>query len=126
MQDKAENIAWVNVIQSMLRNRTYRAHFQICFVVDSDFGNLERYNNRELPAYGDFYLPANMKFIYASSKPAGETYTGRMIALADKESRWLRDYIIRERCNDGLIEVFNGPFTHFKEWELGMLPPRTS
>jgi hypothetical protein len=126
IKEKWENIAWVNVIQAMRRSPSYSPYFQIGLIVDSNLGNLESYNNRELPVYGDFYLPMNMKFIYASSKPAGETITNMMIALADKEARWLRDYIIREGRGDGLVEVFNEPFTHFKRWEPGMLPPRTN
>jgi hypothetical protein len=55
-----------------------------------------------------------MKFIYASSKIASETYTNLMIALADKESRRLLDYIMRERCDNGLAHAVGEPFTHFK------------
>jgi hypothetical protein len=126
MPDKAENIAWVQVIQAIRCSPTYRPHFQFGFIVDSDLGNLERYNNRELPVYGDFYLPQNMKFIYASSEIASETYTNMMIALADKESKRLRDYIIREGCDEGLRQAVNQPFTHFKQWGPSMLPARTN
>lgn len=86
IQGKAENIAWVQVIQAIRRNLTYKPHFQIGLIVDSDLENLDRYNNRELPVYSDFYLPEKMKFIYASSKPAQETYTSTMIAVADREA----------------------------------------
>jgi hypothetical protein len=114
----------VQVIQAICCNPTYRPHYQFGLIVDSDLENLERYNNRELSIYGDFHLPVNMKFIYASSEIASETYTNMMIALADKESKWLRDYIIRERCDEGLIQAVNEPFTHFKQWDLSGLPAK--
>jgi hypothetical protein len=114
----------VQVIQAIRCSSTYRPHFQFGLIVDSDLENLERYNNRELPVYGDFYLPQSMKFIYASSEIASETYTNMMIALADKESKRLRDYIIREGCDEGLRQAANQPFTHFKQWDPSALPAR--
>jgi hypothetical protein len=113
-------------LQSIRCSPTYRPHFQFGLIVDSDLENLERYNNRELPVYGDFYLPQNMKFIYASSEIASETYTNMMIALADKESKRLRDYIIRERCDEGLRQAVNQPFMHFKQWDPSTFLPRTN
>jgi hypothetical protein len=126
MQGKAENIAWVQVIQAIRRNRTYRPDFQIGIVVDSDLENLDRYNYRALPVFGDFYLPANMTFIYASSERPGETYMNMMIALADKEARRVLDYILREGRDEGLRQPVNEPFTYFRQWDPSALPPRTN
>jgi hypothetical protein len=126
MHGKAENIAWVQVIQAIHRNPSYRPDCQIGIVVDSDLENLDRYNYRALPVFGDFYLPANMKFIYASSERPGETYMNTMIALADKEAGRLLDYILREGRDEGLRQPVNEPVTYFRQWGPSALPPRTN
>jgi hypothetical protein len=123
IKEKAENIAWAFIIQAIQHLPSYRPFLQYGLIVDCDLNNLEKYNNRESPIYNKFYLPDNMKFIYASSE-VKDSAANTMLALADKESRYLRDYIIRERCNPGLIQVLNEPFTHFKEWTYEMLPQR--
>jgi hypothetical protein len=116
IQDKQENVAWTCLIQSLLHNPGYHPALQFGLIVDSDLSNLEMYNSRQLPVYGEFYLPGNMKFIYASSETR-ENLPNMMLDLADKESKRIRDYIIRERCNQGLIPVSNEPYTHIKKWD---------
>jgi hypothetical protein len=68
LQDKAENIAWVALIQALRHNPMYHPDLQVGLVVDSDFTYLELYNNRQIPVYNQFHLPGNMKFTYASSE----------------------------------------------------------
>jgi hypothetical protein len=123
IQDKPENVAWVQLIQALRRSPDYNPALQFDLPVDSDLSRLEMYNTRELPIYDQFYFPRNMKFIYASSQTT-ESAVNRMLAIADKASGYLLDYIIRERLHQDLIPVANEPFTHFKKWEEHMLPRR--
>ncbi len=86
IKDKEENIAWMTAIELIQKNPVVTENLKIGIIVDSDLGNIDRYNNRESPIYGNFYLPANMHLVYASTDGGKEYAANRLISLADKES----------------------------------------
>jgi hypothetical protein len=52
---------------------------KIGLIVDSDLGNHQAFNNREIPIFDDFYLPENVTIIYASDKGGTEYLSTKMI-----------------------------------------------
>lgn len=78
---KIEQETWVKAIQKILTVEPEDR--RIGFVVDSDLGNLEAYSDRSLPLIKDFYLPSNIKLIYASADHSDE-WPNQMIRRCDK------------------------------------------
>lgn len=60
---------------------------QIGLITDHDVMNHEKYNSAILPIYDDFYLPKNVKLIYASSdRGASSNIFSKLIRICDKKS----------------------------------------
>lgn len=56
--EKMENWAWAVVIEKIRKDdKCYALGEKIRIVVDSDLGNIEKYNDKELLIYGNYYLP---------------------------------------------------------------------
>ena len=83
IKEKFENIAWMKVAEILLSQPYYLPSWRVGFIVDSDFGNLDDYNERRKPIFGKFWLPENITLIYASTDAGMEYIPNRMLALAD-------------------------------------------
>lgn len=113
---KPENLVW----REVLRRLHWSLRIQkIALVVDSDLGNIQRYNMRKLPIVDDFFLPSNITMVYASSDVGKEIAFNQVIGLADKEARTILDYVVAQP-NDtrGLRPVVGKPYSHFRKWEI--------
>lgn len=62
-----ENLGWHVLIQAITRSERYRRGKRFALVVDSDLGNLEKYNSSALPYFLHFKLPNNIELVYASA-----------------------------------------------------------
>lgn len=60
----------------------------IGIVVDSDLGNLIKYNEREIPVHDDFFLPDSCNLIYASSDVI-DNWANKLLKFCDKEANQL-------------------------------------
>jgi len=116
IRDKAENIAWQKCIELIQAAPDYKSTKKICMIVDSDLGNIPRYNSREAPIYGNFYLPENIQLIYASTDSGKENIANQMIARCDKEATYLLNQVIKDNNRENLEAVLHQPYTHFKLW----------
>ncbi|MCK9391693.1 MAG: SEC-C domain-containing protein [Syntrophales bacterium] len=113
---KPENVAWKLSIEMIQRNLDFRSTLKVALIVDSDLDNLKRYNSGETPIYGNFYLPSNFKFVYASADVKKENIPNKLIRVADKESSQLLDFIMHHDVGKDLCVVENEPYTHFRFW----------
>lgn len=116
IRDKAENIAWQKCIELIQAAPEYKPSLKICMIVDSDLSNIPRFNSRELPIYGTFYLPENFELLYASTDSGKENIANQMIARCEKEASHLLQQIMNDNNRENLEIVHNQPYTHFKLW----------
>jgi hypothetical protein len=84
--EKPENENWVRLICLVSENCRCSDERKIGIVVDSDLGNIQNYNDKRLPIFGDFYLPDNYELIFASDKVTDNIFN-RMISLSHKLSK---------------------------------------
>lgn len=78
-----EKMGWVELIRAILQDKAYQQDFKIAVVVDSDYGNINKYNNRELPLIGNLYLPPNFELIYASTDTGMNHLQNKLISECD-------------------------------------------
>ena len=86
-QTNPEKNAWKHLIKLIMQNPNYSDKQTFKIIVDSDLGNLHKYNSREIPIHGDFYLPTNFSLIYASSDSGSEYLPNKLIRECDILSR---------------------------------------
>jgi len=115
---KPENLLWRTVIELIQKNPSYSTNLKIALIVDSDLQNISAYNGRKLPIAEDFYLPPNLKMIYASSDSGRENISNRMISLADRWSRRLLKHLMQSDDRKNLQKVENKPYTHYRYWDI--------
>lgn len=84
--EKPENENWIRLIMVINEHCKCNDLRKIGIVVDSDLGNIQSYNDRHLPIYGDFFLPENFELIFASDK-VNDNVFNRMIRLSHKKSK---------------------------------------
>lgn len=92
-EHKPENFSWKIVIEHILDDPSLCSVPRIGMLVDSDYGNLDSYNKRILPVWGDVFIPMNVRLIYASTDSGREFLVNKLISEADKFSNLLLDHI---------------------------------
>jgi len=102
-REKPENIIWAETIRLIKENPEYSNDFSYAIVVDSDYGNLQKYNSRQLSIIEDFYLPLNFTLIYASADSGSENIVNSLIKLCDKEAT----YILKDVMDSNIIDTLN-------------------
>lgn len=81
IKSKHENVAWKKLIEMIQAEPSYNSSKKIGVIVDSDLGNIARFNRQNKPLLDDFYLPDNFSLIYASSDSGKENVQNIMISL---------------------------------------------
>jgi len=110
---KPENVAWCELILAIQNEERFKDQ-KIALLVDSDLGCHERFNNRELPIFDEFFLPDNFSIIYATTDSGGYLIN-KIISLCDKRSKDLLAKI--EVVDDeDLLPVQGKPYSHFRQW----------
>jgi hypothetical protein len=112
-----ENVGWITVIEEIRKSPSYDPRSYLGFIVDSNLGSLEQYNSREKPICEDFYLPHNMRLLYASDS-AMDNIMNVMLNFAHKGSKNLLKHIMRTGNNRYLVRIIGMPYTHIKRWNL--------
>jgi len=79
-----EQSNWGELIKDIMKQDEYSSNLKIAIVVDSDYGNIQKYNSRELPIANQFYVPENFTLIYASTDSGIENLPNQMISECDK------------------------------------------
>lgn len=89
---KIETVTWMEVVKKL--QEIIPASKKVGIVIDSELGNLEGYNNRTIPVFGQWYLPENYTFIYATADVADE-WCNKIIKQCDKSaSQRLKEVIV--------------------------------
>ena len=116
VSNKPENFGWFQIL-SALGNQPGSFSGNVGLIVDSDLGNHPAFNRRELPIFGQFYLPENVSLIHASDKGAPELLASKLISrchnlatnLYRKENLLMRA--------DGLYGCSDSDCTHIRQWD---------
>lgn len=85
-KDNPELFGWRNFIEIIMANIKNSSEKKFALIVDSELSKISKFNNRELPLHGDFFLPENWRLIYATSDSGKESIFNRMLIESDKTS----------------------------------------
>jgi len=88
---KPENFGWLATYEHLLKFDIIDKTKRVGMVVDSDLGNLNAYNKRELPVDGPDFLPPNVTLIYASADAGKESLVNQALSIADSVSTQVLD-----------------------------------
>lgn len=78
---KIESVTWMEAIKKL--QEIIPDNKKVGIVIDSELGNLEGYNNRTIPIFGQWLLPENYTFMYATAD-ASDEWCNKMIKQCDK------------------------------------------
>jgi hypothetical protein len=113
----AERHAWRTLIDRVRHSSDFQKEWRIGLIVDSELEMLTALNARTQPVCDDFLLPENFQFIYASSDTQADSVINRMLALSDTIAGRFVDWLVAKPVpDDGLCQVRDLPFTHFRFW----------
>ncbi len=118
IKEKQENIAWLTAIEKILMSPMYKNEIKFGLIVDSDLGNIPKYNERILPIYGIIYLPSNMQFIYASADSGKEFVSNKMMSSSDSIASTIFASLKEEKEYNGAVKVEKKPYSHIREWDI--------
>jgi hypothetical protein len=98
LRTKLKTIGWHIFISKCLNLDKLSPTDKIALIVDSELDKYEKYNYRALPYYKGYYLPKQIKFIYASSDVGKSKYlANQMISYCDAMSKKVLDHIKEEK-----------------------------
>ena len=66
---KIESVTWMEVIKKCKKKSYY---INVVIVIDLELGNLEGYNNRTIPFFGQWTLLENYTFMYVTADISDE------------------------------------------------------
>ncbi|MFT6910194.1 MAG: hypothetical protein ACJAS1_006922 [Oleiphilaceae bacterium] len=113
---KPENMGWYQILSAISAYPDQYAG-KIALIVDSDLGNHQCFNNRELPIFDDFYLPKNVTIVYASDKGGAKYISSKMIKYChDLASDLFSKENLLLNVKD-LKQNKTGAFTHSRQWD---------
>lgn len=119
IKGKQENFVWKFVIEKITSNPDYDSNMMVCLIVDADYGNINDFNSRKKPLFGNFYLPMNYTLVYAyAGSGRKDQLPNILISLCDKESKNLMKHIEETfHDNSNLFEVNDESHDSFRTWE---------
>ncbi|WNO10378.1 hypothetical protein [Teredinibacter sp. KSP-S5-2] len=116
VKEKPENIGWWQVLQG-IEKRPQNFLGSIGFIVDSDLDNHNKFNLREMPIVGDYFLPTNVHLMYASDQGGSEYLSSKMIKYChDLASDLFKEENLVMNTGD-LRQGVDGLYSHFRQWD---------
>jgi hypothetical protein len=113
---KPENLGWWQVLQAIEKS-PMGFEGTIGFIVDSDLGNHEKFNAKDEPIVGKYFLPENVRLIYGSDKGGHEHLSTKMIKYChDLASDLYREESLLLNPN-GLIKSLSELYSHARQWD---------
>ena len=94
-----EVFGWRKFIEFVQSTTQFSSEHHYGLVVDSDFGEINSYNERKKPVCGTFYLPENFDLIYATSDRRNESIFNKLLSESDKTSKKVLDLISTKESN---------------------------
>jgi hypothetical protein len=121
--EKPENLGWYEVLQAIAAHPVQFAG-KVGLIVDSDLGNHQAFNKREMPIFGDFYLPENVTIVYASDKGGAEHLSTKMIKYChDLASDTFKgNNLVMNIAN--LQQGIDGIYSHIRQWDTEVMDLR--
>lgn len=116
ISNKPENFGWFQILLALGEQSEWFSG-NVGMIVDSDLGNHPAFNCRELPIFGDFYLPENVSLIHASDKGAPELLASKLLSRCHKLAENLyktENLLLRV---DGLYRCEKSYCTHIRQWD---------
>jgi hypothetical protein len=114
IKSKPENLGWMMLIEHLNFKLKNIMKKRIGIIIDSDLGNLNEYNLRARPIYGEFLVPENIKLIYASSDGGAEFFGNKMLRLADKASKTCLNELESGRIPLNNARIEGKPYAGFR------------
>lgn len=93
LKEPRENFGWVAACEELWRAGKVTKTTRAGMIVDSDLGNINKFNQRKKPLLASFYLPPNLQLLYASSDAGKEYVVNQTLAVADSISTQTLDAI---------------------------------
>jgi hypothetical protein len=93
LKEPRENFGWVAACEELWRAGKVTNTMRSGMIVDSDLGNINKFNQRKKPLLASFYLPPNLQLLYASSDVGKENVVNKALAIADSISKQTLDAI---------------------------------
>ena len=112
---KIEPVTWMEAIKKL--QEIIPKDKLVGIVIDSELENLEGYNNRTTPIFGEWFLPENYTFMYATADTNDE-WCNKMIKQCDKAAtQRLKDMVVnpKMRKNPSGTNAPIGYITFFDE-----------
>jgi hypothetical protein len=115
--NKPENLGWWQILEAI---SVYPNNFagKIGLVVDSDLGNHQAFNNREMPIFGDYYLPENVSILYGSDKGGPEHLSTKMIKYCHNLALDLYKTKNMLLTTKNIVPGVKGVFSHIRQWDV--------
>lgn len=105
-KDEEERFGWFRLVKMITSHPKYSANLRIGVVTDHDIARHSQYNVRELPIYGELYLPPNFALMYARDKPM-ESVLNRLIKECHKDA----DRVLRQLKETGSATIEGATIT---------------
>jgi hypothetical protein len=112
----AEILVWEFVVKNLAR---YPDRPRVAVVVDSFQQNLLELNLGDIPLYGKYFLPPNIRLLYASSDVGAEYFGNQMIRECDRVSGLILDKIKFMGENfENVCDPEDARYEAFRYWQI--------
>lgn len=98
-KNNPELYGWRKFIELVQNTEQYDLQKRYGLVVDSEFSNVSKFNDKSIPIHGNFYLPHNWDLIYATSDSGKENIFNKLLSESDKASSDLLKLIAQKKNN---------------------------
>ena len=112
---RPENLSWKKLIDHIQLDERLKGIPRIGIIVDSDFSNIVKYNERSSPIIWNFYLPKNIQLIYATADGGTEYLANFLIKEADKVSSFILGKIKTGEIPLNSSVTQGQPYSHYRE-----------
>ena len=103
---ESERIGWAKLVKFIASNNKYD-DLRIAIITDHDRNRHAMYKNRELPIFGDIYLPSNITIIYAASDKGSGNIMNKLLVDCDNDA----NRCFNQLSGDGFIVDDNTKIT---------------
>ena len=95
-----EKIGWKLAIDAIQCSKYAALNTQIALVVDAHLGEHKALMRREIPLFGDEYLPTNIDLIYASADTGAESALNYLMKRCDAAAKYVMKHVLEEQPSD--------------------------
>lgn len=104
VEGSAEQYSIASFVNFLNKNNYTDMENKYAIITDTQISRISKFNLREEPLYGDFYLPENFTLIYATSDSGQESYLNQSIRSSDRLSSRAFKRISENQDNNNFFE----------------------